>query len=223
MMREAVRQRYRIDNPCTGIKRHVEHSRMVDVTRAQLDQLYAALEAHPNREAVNAIKLLVWTGARKGEVLNARWAEFDLERGSWTRPPWRTKQKRISEIPLNPRALKLLVEMRAANPASDLLFPSPVADGRARADVKKIWAAIRKATGFKTLRMHDLRRVFATAALEGGVPLDAIAPLLGHSSTVMTRTYAHWRDKLLRDATGKAAAQLAQPPAPETANGRLHQ
>jgi integrase len=76
--------------------------------------------------------------------------------------------------------------------------------------------------GLNTLRMHDLRHVFATAALEGGVPLDAIAPLLGHSSTVMTRTYAHWSADALRAATAKAAAQLAQPPAPEPPSERPH-
>jgi hypothetical protein len=51
-------------------------------------------------------------------------------------------------------------------------------------------------------------------ALEGGVPLDAIAPLLGHPTTVMTKTYAHWSAIALRVATGKAAAQLAQLPGP---------
>jgi integrase len=79
----------------------------------------------------------------------------------------RLKQKRSSTIPLNPLALKLLTEMRAANPDSDFLFPSPTFADRSRSDARKLWAAIRKASGLKTLRMHDLRHVFATAALEG--------------------------------------------------------
>jgi integrase len=120
------------------------------------------------------------------------------------RPAVRLKQKRSSTIPLNPLALKLLAEMRGANPAAEFLFPSPFFKDRARGDLKNIWHVIRKTAGLATLRMHDLRHVFATAALEGGVPLDAIAPLLGHSSTVMTRTYAHWSADALRAATGKA-------------------
>jgi integrase len=213
LMHYAIKHGYRMDTPCASIERYPEHSRVVHLTREQLDRLYAALEAHPNREAVNAIKLLVWTGARKSEVLGARWIEFDFERGIWMRPAVRLKQNTSSTIPLNPLALKLLAEMRAASPKAEFLFPSPVEKDRARIDVRNLWAATRKATGLG-LRMHDLRHVFATAALEGGVPLDAIAPLLGHSSTVMTRTYAHWSADALRVATGKAAAQLAQLPAP---------
>jgi integrase len=45
-------------------------------------------------------------------------------------------------------------------------------------------------------------------SLEAGVPLDLIAPLLGHSNTVMTKNYAHFSDKALRAATEKAAGLL---------------
>ena len=55
--------------------------------------------------------------------------------------------------------------------------------------------------------MHDLRHVFATQALEARVPLEVIAPLLGHSSTVMTKNYAHFSD------TEKAGKLLAAPAA----------
>lgn len=213
LMRYAVEHDYRPNNPCAGVRRYPEHPRVVHVTRAQLDKLYAALEAHPNRQAANAVKLAVWSGARKGEVLGARWAEIDLDRGLWMRPATRTKQKRASVIPLNPLALKLLADMRRADPAGEFLFPSPVADGEARRDVKNLWMAIRKQTGL-ALRLHDLRHVYATAALEAGVSLDAIAPLLGHSSTVMTKTYAHWNADALREATEKAGRLLA------AANGR---
>ncbi len=43
------------------------------------------------------------------------------------------------------------------------------------------------------------------------MPLDASAPLLGHASTVMTKTYAHWSAELLRVATSKVAGRLALP------------
>ena len=94
-------------------------------TRGELDRLYAVLEQHRNRAAVNAVKLLVWTGSRLGEVLGARWGEFDLARRQWHKPAERLKQKRASTIPLNPLALKLLREMHAAR-SGELLFPSSV-------------------------------------------------------------------------------------------------
>jgi integrase len=152
----------------------------------------------------------VWTGARKREVLGAMWDEFDLDRGTWMRPAARTKQKQSSAIPLNPLALKLLQEMRAAAPDETFLFSSPVIGDEARRDVKNLWTAIRKTIGID-LRVHDLRHVFATTALEAGVPLITIAPLLGHSSTVMTARYAHLSDRMLREATDKAGKLLAAP------------
>ncbi len=45
------------------------------------------------------------------------------------------------------------------------------------------------------------------------MPLDAIAPLLGHASTVMTKTYAHWTLEALRAETQKAAELLQTRPA----------
>ena len=80
-MRHAVDKHYRADNPCRHVKRYREQARVVHATREQLDRLYAALEKHPNRQAGNAVKLLVWTGARRGEVCGAHWSEFDLDRG----------------------------------------------------------------------------------------------------------------------------------------------
>jgi integrase len=211
LMRYAVENGWAAANPCAGIRRYEEQARVVHLTRAQLDSLYVALEAHPNRQAVNAVKLLVWTGARKREVLGARWAEFDLERGIWMRPAAPTKQKQLSVVPLNPLALKLLKEMRAAGPEGELLFPSPIIGDEARRDVKNLWTAVRKKIGID-LRVHDLRHVFATKALEAGVPLITIAPLLGHSSTVMTARYAHLSDPMLREATEKAGKLLAAIP-----------
>ena len=212
LMRYAIKKKYRADNPCSGIKRYPERERerFIHTSREQLDRLYAALEAHPNRQAVNAVKLLVWTGSRRNEVLAASWSEFDLTRGLWNKPAERTKQKRASSIPLNPLALKLLHEMHAAK-TGELLFPSSADHTRPMRDVRKFWAAVGKAAGLETLRVHDLRHVFATTALEAGVPLITIAPLLGHSSTVMTARYAHLSNQMLLEATTKASKLLAAP------------
>jgi len=217
LMRYAIKKKYRADTPCVGLKRYKEKARVVHTTREQLDRLYAALEAHPNRQAINAIKLLVWTGSRRNEVMGASWSEFDLTRGLWNKPAERTKQKRASSIPLNPLALKLLREMHTAK-NGELLFPSRADRTRPMRDVRKFWATVCNAAGLETLRVHDLRHVFATTALEAGAPLITIAPLLGHSSTVMTARYAHLSDRMLLEATTKASKLLA---APGEEEGRL--
>jgi integrase len=210
LMRYAIKRKYRTDNPCAGIRHYPERERIVHTTRAQLDRLYDALEAQTNRSAVNAVKLLVWTGSRVGEVCGARWSEFDLARALWNKPAERTKQNRASTIPLNPLALKLLRKMHAAK-TGELLFPAPTDPARPMRNVRKFWVKVSEAADLKTVRVHDLRHVFATMALEAGAPLITIAPLLGHSSTVMTARYAHLSDRMLREATDKAGKLLAAP------------
>jgi integrase len=214
IMRFAVKRKLRTDNPCAGIKRYPENARIVHTTREQLDRLYTALEQHPNRSAVNAVKLLMWTGSRRSEVLGARWTEFDLARGLWHKPAERLKQKRASTIPLNPLALKLLHEMHAAT-TGDLLFPAVKDHTRPmHRELRTLWLQVSKQAGLETLRVHDLRHVFATTALEAGAPLITIAPLLGHSNTVMTQRYAHISNQMLLEATTKAGNLLALPELP---------
>jgi integrase len=208
LMRYAIKKKYRADNPCSGTKLYHQSARIVHTTRAQLDRLYATLEKQRNRSAVDAVKLLVWTGSRVGEVCGARWSEFDLTRGLWHKPAERTKQKRASTIPLNPLAVKLLRGMHAAK-TGELLFPAPTDPTRPMRNVRKFWTKVCKAAELDALRVHDLRHVFATTALEAGAPLITIAPLLGHSSTVMTARYAHLSDRMLREATTKAGRLLA--------------
>jgi integrase len=212
LMRFAIRRKFRADNPCAGVKHYREKQRIVHTTRAQLDRLYAALQAERKYcRAVNAVKLLVWTGSRRGEVCGARWSEFDLARGLWHKPAERLKQKQASTIPLNPLALKLLREMHAAK-GGDLLFPSVKDPNQPmRKELRNLWEKVIKIADLKHLRVHDLRHVFATTALEAGAPLITIAPLLGHSNTVMTARYAHLSDRMLLEATTKAGQLLAGP------------
>jgi integrase len=73
------------------------------------------------------------------------------------------------------------------------------------------WANVTRKVGLPTLRIHDLRHVFATLVLEGA-PLDSIAALLGHSDTVMTRLYANRSQESLKRITLMAGEQLAPRP-----------
>jgi len=87
------------------------------------------------QRSVNAIRLLVLTGARKGEVLQAMWDQFDLERGVWTKPSHATKQKRMEYVPLNDAAVAFLKTLprdgeylfpgRLSEHLTDLKYPWP--------------------------------------------------------------------------------------------------
>jgi integrase len=113
MLSLAVKWEYRSDNPAKGIERAPEEKRERFLTPAEIERLAGVLITHREKVTANAIRLLLLTGARKGEMLSARWPEFDLKAGVWTKPSAHTKTKKEHRIPLSAPALQLLTEMKA--------------------------------------------------------------------------------------------------------------
>jgi integrase len=197
----AERWGWRADNPCKGIERFPEQGRTRYLSREELARLTAALNAYPNQPAANVFRFLMLTGARKGEVLNATWDQFDLEQGVWTKPSAHTKQKREHRVPLNRPALTLLSSLPRT---SVYVFPSR--DGNRWIEIKKPWATICAAAGLEDLRIHDLRHSYASILASAGLSLPVIGQLLGHTQASTTMRYSHLIDDALRQATEHAGA-----------------
>ena len=104
MMNVAKSWEWRDDNPCEGVLNFREEKRDRWLSTEEIERLCDALDKHPNQSAANAIRLMLLTGARRGEVLTATWKEFNLELGVWTKPSHHTKQKRTEHVPLSPPA-----------------------------------------------------------------------------------------------------------------------
>jgi len=73
-----------------------------------------------------AIRLLLLTLARRGELLLARWTEIDFERGVWTIPPGRAKARKVRRVYLSTQAIDVLIHLKALAGESEFLFPSPL-------------------------------------------------------------------------------------------------
>ena len=86
-------------NPCKGIERNVEPRRQRYLTPDELARLTKALAEHPKQRTADIFRLLLWTGARRGEVLGAAWDQFDLAAGVWTKPAANTKQRQEPDSP----------------------------------------------------------------------------------------------------------------------------
>jgi site-specific recombinase XerD len=200
----AVQWRWRVDNPCRGIERNDEAKRKRYLTGAELERLSAALAEHNDRDAADIFRLLLLTGARRGEVLAARWADIDVESGVWTKPAATTKTRAEHRVPLSPAALKVIVSRKPTE--SEFLFPSR--RGGHRTEVRRNWQRICKAAGIDGLRVHDLRHSYASFAASSGVSLHAIGGLLGHTTTATTHRYAHLFDDHLREATTRVGAVI---------------
>jgi len=126
----AVRWHMRPDNPCKGIERNQEHKRRRYLSADELTRLIRALDEYGDQQSADIIRLLLLTGARRGEALQARWDDFDLASGTWRKPGATTKQKTEHEVPLSGAAVHLLTGLRQRVPRhEEWLFPA--ADGSA--------------------------------------------------------------------------------------------
>jgi integrase len=206
MMNLAVTWGWRTDNPARGIERAPEDKRNRFLSQPEVMRLTQALASHPQRTSANAILLLLLTGARKSEVLGARWEQFDLEHGVWTKPSAHTKQNREHRVPLSAPSSALLIEMKRQADLTGTDFVFPGKDGRPLAEIKRIWSSICKSAGLHDLRIHDLRHTYASILASSGLSLPIIGALLGHTQATTTQRYAHLIDGALRQATERVGA-----------------
>jgi integrase len=193
----AVQWHWRADNPCKGIERNDEAKRKRYLTRAELHRLSAALADHDDQDAADIFRLLLLTGARRGEVQSARWTDVDLEKGVWTKPGATTKQHTEHVVPLNAPARQLI----AKRPQGESEYIFPGRNGGHRLEIKSNWRRICQAANIAGLRIHDLRHSYASILASAGVGLHAIGALLGHTQPQTTHRYAHLFDDHLRQAT----------------------
>jgi integrase len=203
MFELAVEWGWRESNPCKKITRNREEQRERYLSADELARLNAALAAHPDQEAANLFRLALLTGCRVGELLKADWAEFDLDAGTWVKPPTNTKTSRTHRIPLSAPARSLLAQMKRVA-IGNAVFPD-----KAPTSIRRRWLAICAAAGIKGLRIHDLRHSYASAAINADVPLEVVGRLLGHAGLATTQRYAHLRDETLARATEKVGKALS--------------
>jgi integrase len=81
-----------------------------------------------------ALKLLILTAARSGEVRGATWDEFDLEANVWHVPAQRMKAKEPHRVPLSKAAVALIAGLKEQKRHDILVFPSP-RDGKVLSDM----------------------------------------------------------------------------------------
>lgn len=200
MFELSVRWGYRSNNPAKGIAKFHEEKRDRWLSDDELTRLLTALNDHPNQVAANAIRLQLLTGARIGEVLSARWENFDFDRGVWTKPSHHTKQKRTEHLPLSTSALELLGGMRKdLEDNSAFLFPGRKPD-KPIADLKRFWKSVTASAELEDYRIHDNRHTHASHLVSSGMSLAIVGRLLGHTNPMTTQRYAHLADDPLRAA-----------------------
>jgi integrase len=216
----AVRWKMIDINPAQGVEHNKEHHRRRYLKSEELVALLKALAAYPDQRIADCFRLLLMTGARRGEVLSMRWADIDLTAATWSKPPSSTKQQQLHEVPILAPVKQLLTEIRQRQTANQQPLPEFVFPGNGKhghiVEIKRAWARLCKSAGVIDLRIHDLRHSYASALASDGASLPLIGALLGHSNPQTTSRYAHLFDDPMRAATERVgaaiAAAAAQPP-----------
>ncbi len=217
----AIHWRMRADNPVKAIERNQEHKRRRYLSADEIARLIAALDAAKDQQSSDIIRLALLTGARRGEILQARWEDFDFDADDgaiWSKPGATTKQKTQHDLPLSDAAVKLLQGLRARANGAEWVFPA--ANGSHRRDVKDAWASICRTAKIEGARLHDLRHTYASVLASAGLSLPIIGQLLGHTAPQTTARYVHLTESPLRAAaqragaiiTGKGAKVVTLPP-----------
>lgn len=168
---------------------------------------------------VHALRLLMLTAVRPGEVRGARWAEMDIEAALWTIPAERMKMRHEHRVPLSRQALVVLSYMKSLSGESELIFPSPYYPSKPLSENTFNSAMARM--GYKNLATaHGFRALFSTVANETGWRADVIERQLAHKERNEVRAAYHrssymderikllqwWADYLDGRRTGKVVA-----------------
>jgi integrase len=204
-------------NPCNGVPLMEENNKKERYLSAEeAKRLYEAVCRSENEMLRYIVPMLILTGARKREVLDSRWEDFDIGRRIWRIPM--SKSGKARHVPLADGALSIL----SALPRHDGVpwaFANPDT-GKPYVSIFYAWDTARKKANLADVRLHDLRHSFASLLINQGRTLYEVQHLLGHTQVKTTQRYAHLSQDTLLAAANAATRALdgymlptAQPPA----------
>ena len=190
-------------NPCTHIEKYREEKRRRFLNPEELARLGATLKAIEDEgaeppQALAAVRLLLFTGARLNEILSAKWQYVNSELGALVLPDSKTGFK---SIPLSAPAREILEGLPVVQ--DNNYFLPGHRRGSHFVGLQKVWDRIKKRAELPDVRLHDIRHSYASVGAAAGLGLPIVGALLGHLDASTTQRYAH----LAQDPL-KAAAEL---------------
>lgn len=221
MLAFAVAQGYITHNPIADVKRKDvggdEKHRERVLTDVEIETLWGKIDTAPGTPDIKAaVRILLATGVRQGELIRATWQHVDLDRGEWTIPAQNAKQDRPRLVPLNHIAAEQFGVLRKIAGFSRYVLPS-WKGGRRIAEtyvsdkaINKFVERARDHIGLPHWTSHDLRRTLRTNFSQLGVPPHVAEKALGHALQGVLRVYdQHDYMTEQRDAFDKWGRKIA--------------
>ncbi len=225
MMNYAIRNGLRTDglNPVRGTEKFKEHARERFLSDEESRRLWQVLDRHECSavmvEPVLAIRLLMLTGRRVGEILGLTWRYLDLDAGLMRLPDSKVGARTYHLSPAVVALLRTARKRQDRDVEAGKTAPRPLArhvpneyvvrgrlGGAPMINLEKPWRRIREEAGIPDVRLHDLRHTYASKAAASGMSLLMIKELLGHTQIQTTQRYAHLVDTHVRSAVQQVGA-----------------
>jgi len=206
-------------SPLTGLRRPQEKARSRVLTDDEIKSMWKALGMENKdidiyRVTKLALKLILLTGQRPGEVAGMAWAEIDEDAGFWNIPAGRMKNAEPQRVPLCPMAIEIIEQAKVYSDPDDCDFvfrssykPKEAVSRHALGKaIKRHWPDMKIAEKFTP---HDLRRTLRTRLAELGVSDIVAERVLGHKLQGVMAVYnRHAYDQEKRQALMKWEAKL---------------
>ena len=196
-------------SPVSGIRAMKEQPRDRIFTDAEIRRFWEGTgpESSMNPATRLALRLLMLTGQRSGEVCGLRRSEIDLEKRLWALPAERTKNKMKHTVPLSPQAVEVIEEAMASSWSDEYVFPAARGYGHLAASglsqvIKRVFESEDRPT------VHDIRRTVGTRLSESNSRL-IVDKVLNHADRSVGGIYDRYTyDKEKRTALEGWARRL---------------
>jgi len=197
-------------NPRKHIKKYPEEKRERFLSAAELRRVGEVLremeeEGIELSSAIAAVRLLILTGCRLGEIMRLKWEYVDFENRALRLPDSKTGAKTVH---LGQPAVDVLKSI--ARVEDNPWVITGTLPGAPLYDLQPFWQRVRARAGLKDVRIHDLRHTFASTAVVAGQGLPMIGKLLGHTQVQTTARYAHLAAGPVKNAADDISQTLAQ-------------
>ena len=196
-------------NPRKHIKKYPEEKRERFLSAAELRRVGEVLREMEDEgvelpSAIAAVRLLILTGCRLGEIMTLKWEYVDFAGKALRLPDSKTGAKVVH---LGQPAVEVLqkIERVEKNPWV-IVGTKP---GARLSDLQPFWQRVRARAGLKDVRIHDLRHTFASTAVAAGQGLPMIGKLLGHTQVQTTARYAHLAAAPVKEAANQVSESIA--------------
>jgi integrase len=211
----AKRERlYTGENPAEDIGKFDLVSRERSLHSDEIQKFFNALDAFEDQDFADYVRMSLFTGARRGNVIRMRWDELSLAGARWTVGGELMKNGEPLTIPLVQEAVDVLGRRTEGANGSPWVFPGGAAAGHMGAQRKR-WAALLKAAGLTDFRVHDLRRSLGSWMADTGASTVLTMRALGHKTINAALIYQRLSAEPVRGAMQSAVTKMLR-----TASGK---